>query len=126
MLLSNLIDEQYLTPSVSKLDIYDGSRNGGEEEHIGKDEHDVIDIIGHVVLDHQDLVVRIGVVCRCHVNHEDHTSQITIICLIGVHVLRKIRIFVTWIKAKRLIAQNRISHYHRCEEYQIHQNILIC
>lgn len=50
MLLSYLVYQQNFTTSVSKLDIDDGSRNRGEQEHVGKDEHNIVDIIWHVIL----------------------------------------------------------------------------
>ena len=50
MLLSNLVNEQYLTSCVAISQIDEGSRNGREDKEIEKDKGDIVQIVRLVIL----------------------------------------------------------------------------
>ena len=74
MLLPDLVNQDALAASVSKLDIDERPRYRGEKKHISEDEDDVVNVVWLVVLDYKDLVVGVRVVGGRHVYHKDHAA----------------------------------------------------
>lgn len=81
MLLFDLIDYNVLTPGFSKFIINEATRNGGEKKQVEEDKDNEKDVIGLIVLNCKDLIVRIEVVCSYCVDLIYHFSKIIVVHL---------------------------------------------
>jgi hypothetical protein len=125
MLLADLINKKNLAPCIPKLDIDKGAWDRGEKKHVKEDEDKVVKVVRLVVLNNQELIVRVRIVGGRYVDHENHAPQVTEIRFIRIDVLREIWVLVIRIKGESTTSQQSVSHDYCCKKDEIYQYVLI-
>lgn len=125
VLLSDLIDEEYLASGVSVAEVNERAWDGGEEEHVHEDEDDIVDVVGLVILNGQKLVVRIRVVGSGDVDQEDHLFQIDVVILILIEDDRIEWILIFRVECKGFATNKRITNNDDGKEDEVDQYIFV-
>ena len=125
MLLPGLIDQEYLASGVSVAQVDERARDGRKKEHVHEDEDDIVDVVGLVILNGEDLVVRIRVVSSCDIDQEDHLLQVSIVRFVSIERVWIKRILISWVKGEGIASDKRIPDYDDRKEDEVDQHVLV-
>ncbi len=114
MLLFDFVDDDVFAASLSEFVVEDGAWDGGEEKHVQEDEDDEVNHVGLVILDGQELIIRVIVVSGQCVGLEDHFAQIVVVGTVLVVGVNAVRLCIIRIEGECLGSDHSESSDNDC------------